>query len=85
MASSAYSVCQLFQSRSKRTEPYLLHNRQNPRLRIVIPVRADAQVDLLLGGILAIGLHQTKERVFGGGRHSGRSKDGGAGGTHDVI
>lgn len=64
---------------------YLLHDRQNPGLCVVIPVCANAQVDLFLGGILAEGLHQTEQRIFGGGSDIGRSKDRRTGGTHDVL
>lgn len=64
---------------------YLLHDRQDPGLRIVVAVSADAQVDLLIGGVFAIGLHQTEKRVLGGSGHGGRGEDGRAGGTHDLM
>ena len=68
-----------------RIRTHLLHDRQNPGLRIVITVSADAQVNLLIGGVFAIGLHQAKERIFGGRGDGGRSEDGRiAVGTHDV-
>jgi len=68
-----------------RIQTHLLHDRQNPRLRVVITVSADAQVNLLIGGIFAIGLHQAKERVLGGRRDGSRGEDrGGTVGTHDV-
>lgn len=42
---------------------YLLHNRQNPWLRVVVPIGSDAQVDLLVRGVGAVGGDQAKERT----------------------
>lgn len=68
-----------------RIRTHLLHDRQNPGLRIVITVSADAQVNLLIGGVFAIGLHQAKKRVLGGRGDGSRGEDGGGTvGTHDV-
>lgn len=67
------------------SKTYLLHDGQNPRLRIVVPVSTDAQIDLLVGGVFTIGFHQAKERVFGGRGDGGRGEDGRITvGTHDV-
>lgn len=63
---------------------YLLHNRQNPRLRIIVPVGTNAQINLVLGGILAIGLHETEQGILRRGGHGLRGKDRGSG-THDVV
>ena len=45
--------------------PHLLDNRQNPRLRIIISVCANAQVDFLIRRVLAVRPHQAEERVLG--------------------
>lgn len=55
-------------------DSYLLDNRENPRLRVVVAVGTNTQINLLIGGVFAIGLHKAKQRIFGGGSHSGRSK-----------
>ena len=51
---------------------------------MVIAVGANNEVDLLIRGILAISLGQTKERIFGGSRDHIAGEDGGTGGRHDV-
>jgi hypothetical protein len=45
---------------------YLLDYRQQPRLRIVVAIRTDAQVDLLVGLVFAVGSHEAEQRIFGG-------------------
>lgn len=42
----------------------LLDHRQDPGLRIVVPVGSNAQVDLVGIRVAAVGGHQPKERVF---------------------
>ena len=49
----------------------LLHNRENPGLCVVVAVGTNTEIDLLIRGVLAIGLHQTKQRIFGRSSHSG--------------
>lgn len=64
---------------------YLLNNRQNPRLRIIIPISTDAQINFLVRGILTVGAHQSEEGIFwGSGDSVGREDGGGGGGSHDV-
>lgn len=60
---------------------HLLDHGQDPRLRVVVSVRANAQIHLVGVGIAAEGGHQAEERVFwrlgnhigaeGGGSHWG--------------
>ena len=42
----------------------LLDNRQHPRLRIIITISTNDQIDLLVGWILTISLGEAKERVL---------------------
>ena len=61
---------------------YLLDDRQNPWLSIVVPVCTNAQVDLLVKAIFAIRGHQAEERVFGGLRYDILREDGDIGAGH---
>lgn len=54
----------------------LLNDRQHPRLRIVVSVRSNTQVDLLLTAILSVCVHQAKEGIFWCLRHALRGEDG---------
>lgn len=59
----------------RRTLPYLLDNRQNPRLRIIVSIGTDAQIDLFIRCVLAVRPHQTEERVLGCLRDVGGGED----------
>lgn len=61
---------------------YLLDDRQYPWLGIIAPVSTNAQVDLLVKAILAIGSHQTEERVLRGLGYFILRKDGGVRASH---
>ena len=63
------------QSRAAKKQTYLLDNRQDPRLRGIISVGADAQVDLLGRSVLAVLCHQPKKRVFRSLRNGIREED----------
>lgn len=72
-----------FPTFSLKPSTHLLHHRQNPRFRIIIPIRANPQIDLLVKRVLAIGSHQAEKRILGrlryilgregGGSHAHRS------------
>ncbi len=45
-------------------EAYFPDNRQDPRLRIIVPVGSDTQVDLFIKTILPVCSHKPEERIF---------------------
>lgn len=69
---------------SRHSETNLLHDGKNPRLRVVVAISSDDQIDLLVRGVLAISLGEAEEGILRGRGHDGGGKDGGAGRTHDV-
>lgn len=63
---------------------HLADHGQDPGLRIVVSVRADSEIDLLVGFVQAKCFGETEERVFGGLGDDPSSEDGRAVGTHEV-
>ena len=57
---------------------------QDPRLRVVVSVGADSEVDLLIGRVEAICSRETEERILGGLGDYPSCEDGGIIGTHEV-
>ena len=51
-------------TRQNKSKSHLLNNRQNPRLRIIIPISPNAQIDLLRILILPISSHEPEQRVL---------------------
>jgi hypothetical protein len=56
---------------------YLLNNWQNPRLRVVVSVRTNTQVDFFVKSISSESCHQPEEGIFGSLRHGIFWEDGG--------
>lgn len=65
-------------------DEYLFDRRQHPRLRMVISVRPDNQINLLVRGIALEILRQAKERIRRSSLDEIRRKDSGRRRAHDV-